>query len=154
MYPLRERPALAAGEAAEAGAKVHVSALPEDPSTAGRARATVDATLSELGLDRSAIRDAKLMVSELATNAYQHAASYGPHELWVAVAGDEAVFAVFDARPVADFSADLTFSGDCGRGLAIVAELSGGRWGIEASESRLRPGTFGKAVWFACPLAG
>lgn len=152
MYPLRERPALAAGEAAAAGADVQVSALPGDPSTAGRARATVEATLTELGLDRTAIRDAKLMISELATNAYQHAAGYGPHELWIAVAGAEAVFAIFDARPMADFSVDLTFSGDCGRGLAIVAELSEGRWGVEASQSRLRPGTSGKAVWFACAI--
>lgn len=152
MYPLRVRPALTAGQAATAGTKVDVLALPEDPSTAGWARAAVDAALSALGVRQAAVREAKLMVSELATNAYQHAAQHGPHELWIAVAGDEAVCAIFDTRPMEDFSVDLTFSGDCGRGLAIVAELSEGRWGIETAESRLRPGVFGKAVWFACPL--
>lgn len=154
MYPLRVRPALAAGEATAAGKNVQVSALPGDPSTALRARALVEEALSELGVERGIVRDAKLMISELATNALQHASRYGPHELWIAVAGDEAVCAVFDRRPMDDFSQDVTFSGDCGRGLAIVAELSEGRWGIGRVESRLRQGVVGKAVWFACPLSG
>jgi anti-sigma regulatory factor (Ser/Thr protein kinase) len=147
-------PVLAAGEAAAAGKNIQVSALPGDSSTALRARALVEEALSGLGVECGIVRDAMLMISELATNAFQHASRYGPHELWIAVVGDEAVCAVFDRRPMDDFSRDLTFSGDCGRGLAIVAELSEGRWGIERAESRLRHGAVGKAVWFARPLSG
>lgn len=41
---------------------------------------------------------------------------------------------------------------DGGRGLQIVQELSGGRWGHHATRARLsRWGQRGKAVWFAVP---
>jgi hypothetical protein len=41
---------------------------------------------------------------------------------------------------------------DCGRGLQIVHELSGGRWGHHPTRARLDGwGLRGKAVWFAVP---
>jgi hypothetical protein len=131
---------------------VRVAALPADPSCARSARVLTGDALAELGVTEESVRDAKVMISELATNALQHATGDLPHELWVGTAGREAVCAIFDSRPLEDFSGDLTFSGDCGRGLAIVAELSAGRWGVERATSRIRPEVTGKTVWFACPL--
>src|ERR1700730_6943495 len=52
--------------------------LPTDATCAKRARDLVDDTLTVLGVDREVIRDAKLMVSELATNSYRHAQEHPP----------------------------------------------------------------------------
>ena len=125
--------------------------LPADASCAMRARCLVDELFTAAGAPRERVRDAALMVSELATNAFQHAAGKGPHELWFDLEPDEALVAVFDALPVNGLPGDVTFSGDHGRGLLIVADLSGGRWGLEPACSRLNPATTGKAVWFSCP---
>jgi hypothetical protein len=127
--------------------------LPSDAFCAKQARALVDDLLTGLGASRDTVRDAKLMVSELATNAYQHAAGFIPHELWLDVSDTEAIIAIFDAMPLDENIGDVTFSGDHGRGLLIVADLSGGRWGLEQpAPSRLHEGVQGKAVWFGCPL--
>lgn len=126
--------------------------LPGDPSCARFARTLVDDLLTGLGAQRDTIRDAKLMASELATNAYQHATGSIPHELWLDVEGGEAIISIFDAMPPVGEVGDVTLSGDHGRGLLIVADLSGGRWGLEPAPSRLHPGVQGKAVWFGCAL--
>jgi two-component sensor histidine kinase len=122
--------------------------LPTDATCAKRARDLVDDTLTVLGVDREVIRDAKLMVSELATNSYRHAHEHPPHELWFDPGPREVVCAVFDALPMA-FDGDTTFSADHGRGLSIVEELSGGRCGRRLTVSRFEPYAEGKAVWFA-----
>jgi anti-sigma regulatory factor (Ser/Thr protein kinase) len=124
--------------------------LPADASCARRARALVDELFTAAGAPRERVCDAKVMVSELATNALRHAAD-GPYELWFDLEPGEAVVAIFDALPMAGLSGDVTFSGDHGRGLVIVKDLSGGRWGLEPAPSRLHPAVSGKAVWFACP---
>ncbi|WP_285495503.1 ATP-binding protein [Actinomadura sp. NBRC 104425] len=128
--------------------------LPRGPACARHARALLAETLADLGVPRDPIADAKLMVSELATNAYQHAADYGPHELWLAVDGDaqppaEIRCAVFDAYADARLPGYSWTSGDCGRGLSIVAQMSQGRWGLVHTLSRLGTPVPGKAVWFA-----
>ncbi len=125
--------------------------LPADASCARRARALVDELCTEAGVPRETAREAKVMVSELATNAFQHAASADPHELWFDAEADEVVVGVFDALPLDGVLGDVTFSGDHGRGLLIVAELSGGRCGLEPAPSRLHPAINGKIVWFAVP---
>ncbi|MFI0480665.1 ATP-binding protein [Actinomadura sp. 9N215] len=163
-----------------------VWALPGGAGCAGHARRVLRDALASLGVSRDAIADAQLMVSELATNAHQHAGEHGPHELWLYIgetdahdgltgdgltgddtAGDgaegddvggggvigEVRCAVFDALPDAALPGYSWTSGDCGRGLSIVRELSGGRWGMRRTRSRLGPSVRGKAVWFAVPGA-
>jgi hypothetical protein len=129
-----------------------VWALPTDATCARRARDLVGAAMTAFDMPRETICDAKLMISELATNAHQHAGGRGPHELWFDRGGDELICAVFDALPMKQLTGDLAFSGDFGRGLSIVADLSAGRWGLEAVRSRLSLHVPGKSVWFACKL--
>ncbi|MGI8336308.1 ATP-binding protein [Actinomadura scrupuli] len=129
-----------------------VWALPADAGCARHARDLVEMAMSAFDMPREVVCDAKLMISELATNAHQHASEYVPHELWFDRGGDELICAVFDALPMKELTGDLAFSGDYGRGLSIVAELSAGRWGLEAARSRLRSHVPGKCVWFACKL--
>ncbi|WP_460304765.1 ATP-binding protein [Actinocorallia aurea] len=125
--------------------------LPTDATCARAARRLVRQTLAELGVGDEAVDDAGLMVSELATNAHQHAADHAPHELWISCL-DEFEFscAVFDALPTRDLPLEVGRA-DFGRGLSIVAELSKGRWGTEAARARLDPRVAGKAIWFSCP---
>ncbi|MFG2090455.1 MULTISPECIES: ATP-binding protein [unclassified Spirillospora] len=171
-----------------------VWALPGGPGCAGHARGVLHDALASLGVPRDVIADAQLMVSELATNAHQHAGEHGPHELWLYVAGGETGdaeagdgdagdrgprdrapgdrgprgkgprdggsgdagevrCAVFDALADAALPGYSWTSGDCGRGLSIVRELSGERWGMLRTLSRLGPPVRGKAVWFAVPGA-
>jgi hypothetical protein len=129
-----------------------VWALAANASCARQARTLVHAALTALVVPRDIVHDAKLMISELATNAHQHAGGHVPHELWFDRGVDEFVCAVFDTLPVKDLAEDLAFSGDFGRGLSIVAELSVGRWGRTVANSRLMRDLPGKAVWFACKL--
>src|SRR4051794_19994866 len=78
-----------------------VWALPGGPGCAGHARGVLRDALASLGVPPDGIADAQLMVSELATNAHQHAGEHGPHELWLYM-GDgtagEVRCAVFDAH--------------------------------------------------------
>ncbi|NVI87414.1 ATP-binding protein [Actinomadura sp. BRA 177] len=133
-----------------------VWALPGGPGCAGHARRVLREALASLGAPPDAIADAQLMVSELATNAYQHAGEHGPHELWL-YRGEgparEVRCAVFDAFADAALPGYSWTSGDCGRGLSIVRELSGGQWGLRRTLSRLGPPVRGKAVWFVLPDA-
>ncbi|WP_157431398.1 ATP-binding protein [Actinomadura hibisca] len=138
-----------------------VWALPRGPGCASHARRALAGALAGLGVPPDVVGDAKLMVSELATNAYQHAGEHGPHELWLYLGepidgGDagpqvEVRCAVFDAHAEARLPGYSWTSGDCGRGLSIVRELSKGRWGTLRSTSRLGARVPGKAVWFAVP---
>ncbi|MGI5327019.1 ATP-binding protein [Actinomadura nitritigenes] len=154
-----------------------VWALPGGPGCASHARRVLRDALASLGVRDEAIGDAQLMVSELATNAHQHAGDHGPHELWLYLGdppgaeprpcgapagpgvpgvpgGAEVRCAVFDAYLDASLPGYSWTSGDCGRGLSIVRELSRGRWGMLRTLSRLGPGVRGKAVWFAVPVRG
>ncbi|MBO2445807.1 ATP-binding protein [Actinomadura barringtoniae] len=135
-----------------------VWALPRGPGCAGHARSVLAEALGSLGVSRDTVGDAQLMVSELATNAHQHASDHGPHELWLYLAepegnghSAEVRCAVFDAHADAKLPGYSWTSGDCGRGLSIVRELSEGRWGMLRTLSRLGPSVPGKAVWFAVP---
>ncbi|GLW65468.1 hypothetical protein Arub01_37120 [Actinomadura rubrobrunea] len=129
--------------------------LPRGPECARRARTLLADALAALAVPPDAIADARVMVSELATNAYQHAADHGPHELWLSADEGgarppaEVRCAVFDAFGDATLPGYSWTSGDCGRGLSIVAELSRGRWGLLRTFSRLDTPVPGKAVWFA-----
>lgn len=150
--------AAAAGGKGAAGTRPGwVWALPGGPACARHARRVLGEALASLGVDPDIAADAQLMVSELATNAHQHAGGYGPHELWLYLGDDpegEVRCAVFDAFGDAVLPGYSWTSGDCGRGLGIVRELSGDRWGRVRTMSRLGPLVRGKAVWFAVPVEG
>ncbi|WP_433335205.1 ATP-binding protein [Spirillospora sp. CA-294931] len=137
----------------EAGKPGRVWVLPAGPSCASRARGLLGEALREMGVPRDLVGDAQLMISELATNAYQHAAEHGPHELWLYLDDPEEGpvelrCAVFDRDADADLPGYSWTSGDCGRGLSIVRELSEGHWGLARTHSRTSLPTRGKAVWF------
>ncbi|GAA0946641.1 ATP-binding protein [Actinocorallia libanotica] len=124
--------------------------LPIDATGPRLARTLVREALTALEVSRDTIADAMLMTSELATNAHQHASAHPPHELWVyCFDADTVSCAVFDGLPTRTLPLSLE-RGDFGRGLSIVAELSGGRWGTDAAHARLDPRVRGKAVWFTC----
>lgn len=150
--------------------------LPADSSCASEARVLIAGMLGALRVPRSTIADVQLMISELATNALQHATGHGPHELWLCPPGahwpaghaaascggcpwkrfgstGRLVCGVFDGLAGTRLPEYSWTSGDCGRGLTIVAELSQGRWGLRSARSRLRPALPGKIVWFAVPAS-
>ncbi|MFB4298481.1 ATP-binding protein [Actinomadura sp. NTSP31] len=128
--------------------------LPRDPSAASRARTLVAATMRELDFTTDTIDDAKLAVSELATNAHIHASSATRPELWIWARtrpAPELVVSIFDTHrdtwPVAG-NADLL--DEHGKGLSIVAALAT-RTGSHFTRSRLTTMT-GKCVWFTLCL--
>lgn len=138
--------------------------LPGDPTCAGLARRTYRRVVGSLSLDPALIDDGVTIVSELAANTLhvqgQHSRS-GP-ELWFYLRGDgadrELVCKVFDAYPGwlnGKPAGRSLIPSDAlsGRGLAVVHELSGGRWGYHLTRARLAGWDVrGKAVWFALPV--
>jgi len=141
--------------------------LPGDPTCAGVARRLFRAVATELALEREALDDGVMMVSELAANtlhASQRQQLPMNPELWLYLRGTgqraELVCKVFDSLPgwlrgtvpgrtVCRAPADAM----SGRGLEVVQELSSGFWGHHLTRSRLSgTGTRGKAVWFALPV--
>jgi len=163
----------AAGAAPLVGGGCLVSPLSLDPSCAGEGRRVFRETASGLGLPDELIYDGMTMASELAANtlyaqdnvqfegvARQPVA--GAPELWLylrhAAGRWELVCKAFDsltgwkcgAPPTAGMARPGAVDG---RGLQVVAGLSGGRWGHHLSRSRLGCWRVpGKAVWFAQPV--
>jgi len=143
-------------------------ALPADETIAAVARTNAAEEFGALGVTGEPAEDVEVMVSEIATNALQHAArssggvmgSAPALELWMyrrlSADGHELVVSVFDQsceppRRSPCGAADLT--AEDGRGLMLVEALSNGRWGFYATRSRLaNPVVRGKATWFAVPL--
>jgi len=86
----------------------------------------------------------------------------GAAELWLYLrrsgAGQELVCKVFDSLPswkqgAPPDPAGVALESESGRGLQVVAGLSGGRWGRHLTRSRLgRWKVAGKAIWFAVPV--
>ena len=137
--------------------------LPGGEVIAPVARAHVSSLLPALGLSVQDVDDVTLMVSELATNVLQHAASgdgCAGAELWVYQRGDgrghdELVVKAFDTlREWRGRPDDPGRMREHGRGLEIIDILTEGRWGYHPSRSRLSsPSVRGKATWFALPIS-
>ena len=144
-----------------------------DATCAHEARLVFRAAASGLGLHDDLVYDGTTMASELAANTlyaqenvqFESAARYpaaGIPELWLylrrAAGRWELVCKVFDSlaswkcgSPPGPAGTPAYAGG--GRGLQIVAGLSGGRWGHHLSRSRLGDWRVpGKAVWFAQPV--
>jgi hypothetical protein len=120
--------------------------------------------MTALGLPRGLVEDGELAVSELATNAYQHAGGAGRDgpvalpELWVwarAHPAAQLVMSVFDAdRTAMPHVSGAGLLEEYGKGLGIVAAVSA-CWGCRRSRCRLGNRLVaGKAIWFALPLPG
>jgi hypothetical protein len=141
-------------------------ALPGDPTCAGIARRIFQRVAAGLAVDPEVRDDGVMMVSELAANtlhAAQRELTPASPELWLYLRGagqrTELVCKVFDTLPgwVRDNVPGLAVprapaDAMSGRGLEVVHQLSGGRWGHHLSRSRVPgSGARGKVVWFAVP---
>jgi hypothetical protein len=136
--------------------------LPADRSCAPVARSLLQRTMAELGLPSELIEDGELAVSELGTNAYQHAGRSHPvdpivaAELWVwarTCPVPQLVVSVFDAdRAALPRIGSVGLLEEHGKGLSIVAAVSA-CWGSHPSRCRLGNWLVaGKATWFALSL--
>jgi hypothetical protein len=146
--------------------------LAPDPTCAGSARRIFRDAARSLGMRADLIDDGVTMASELAANTL-HAGdggepagqrpTVGAPELWLYVRRAEGHWElackVFDSLrgwkqgtpPQPARSPDK--ESVTGRGLQVVAALSGGHWGHHLSRSRLGGWKVpGKAVWFALPV--
>jgi PAS domain S-box-containing protein len=121
-----------------------VRRFPAAPSSVGQARRFLLGTLPEACDD--AVDVLVLMLSELATNAVQHAATEFEVAVWVAPDGSRARIEVIDGAAGYPAPQDQIPDAPHGRGLHIVRTLADA-WGIEMR--RDRPG---KTVWFSVPL--
>ncbi len=146
--------------------------LPPDPTCARTARRVFREAAQSLGMREDLIDDGVTMASELAANTLHAAAGSrlaeldpvaGAPELWLYVRRAqghwELACKVFDSlrgwRKGTPPEAAHTPSDEAvtGRGLQVVAGLSGGRWGHHLTRSRLGGWKVpGKAVWFALPI--
>src|ERR1700691_4405847 len=138
--------------------------LPPDPTCAGIARRIFRWAAAGLSLDPMLVDDGVTMVSELAANtlhAHRVVPGSGP-ELWLYLRGAgprrELVCKVFDSYPgwlslpASNRARRVPADSMSGRGLEVVHEMSGGRWGYHLTRSRLGSwAAGGKAVWFALP---
>ncbi|MEV0123837.1 ATP-binding protein [Streptomyces sp. NPDC050703] len=102
-------------------------ALPQEAASAGRARKLTSAFLvrphrrkTEVSAER--VDDATLVVSELVSNAVQHAR--GGCRLRVEVTGGRVTVEVHDASPVRPRARRASTERESGRGLAMVRQLA------------------------------
>lgn len=115
------------------------------PESVGRARNTVMAALIEYGSTESTVEVARLLVSELASNAVRHSGCES-YELVIDLDADLLRVDVADGNtarvPTVGPPDDLG-----GRGLRLVETLAS-RWGIDRA-----PGDGAKHVWFELPCS-
>ena len=144
----------------------HVWSLPADATCAAAARRIFREAAGEVGLEPDLLDDCILMASELAANTLHARATQADpppagSELWLYLRGiglrRELVCKIFDSSRGWRHGSPPTAAGPpvqavTGRGLQLVHELSGGRWGHHYTRARLGGwGVRGKAVWFAVP---
>ena len=108
-----------------------------DPAGPAAARRFIADVLAGWGHDGGVVDDAKLVVSELSTNAVVHAGSAFRLEARLTSAGIR--ISIHDASPVAPGTREGHIRMDSGHGLNLVAALSE-RWGVDRSGA-------GKIVW-------
>lgn len=121
----------------------HLALRPEARSIRVARRFLADA-VSALGLSQDTVSVAELALSEIVTNAVVH----GQPPIAVHVDADRTRLrvAVTDADPTEPSIGDRDLDGTGGRGMAIVAAVTG-RWGCEAD-----PSGVGKRVWFTVAI--
>jgi anti-sigma regulatory factor (Ser/Thr protein kinase) len=102
------------------------------------ARAAVHELCSHAAVASDTREIAELLVSELVTNAHEHAG--GPAVVDVQVDDRSLRVAVADQDPTIPIPRKMTADAERGRGLLLVAALAS-RWGAA-------PAAHGKSVWF------
>jgi anti-sigma regulatory factor (Ser/Thr protein kinase) len=111
--------------------------LPADPLSPRAARDFVAVRLGEWGVDRTTQETARLLTSELATNAVVHARS--PFQVTIGQRNGAVRISIHDtAVALPRLRAD---PGPGGLGLRLLAQLAD-RWGVEPAAGD------GKDVWF------
>lgn len=111
---------------------------PPLPQSVRAARRALSSVLAEHGLD---VHDATLLVSELASNAVEHART--PFVVTVRI-GRAVRVEVADESDLLPVITNPRTHSERGRGLAVVRAMSS-RWGVEFRST-------GKVVWFELPL--
>ncbi|MDX3533741.1 ATP-binding protein [Streptomyces sp. MB09-01] len=112
-----------------------------EPASVGRARRVLTAQLSSWGLHEVA-DTARLLVSELVTNALRHA--HGPVRVNVRVRGAVLRCEVEDASPTGPVPRTANIDAESGRGIALIDALAQD-WGSDRT-------TTGKTTWFELTL--
>jgi len=116
--------------------------LPAEPAAAAVARAVVEAVASDL--PELILLDAKLLTTEVVTNAIRHAR--GTQTVILRVRKNNLVrVEVVDQGPMFDPQAATTTRPGSGRGLMLVDTVANA-WGVEPDEA-------GKKVWFELAAA-
>jgi len=115
--------------------------FPPVPEAAGAARRFVAEALRQWGHSDALVRDAQLVISELATNAVLHTGS----RFSVLIRGEDAGvrISVADQSPLPPSLKHPPQEVSSGRGLQVVSALTS-RWGVE-------PAPDGKTVWAHLP---
>lgn len=124
-----------------------VLVLPYTASSVGVARRRLVGDLSGAGVYEGTASDARLVISELISNALRHATPLPGHTLRVAwrLAADSVRIAVSDGGgPTVPVVRDSAGSAIGGRGLGIVEQLSL-RWGVCDAEGEI-------TVWAELPV--
>jgi hypothetical protein len=133
-------------EAGSAGKPAYSVTLPRTAGSARDARCLVSSVLGCWGLGE--IEDvAWLVVTELVSNAVVHARR---ESIRVTVRRQDLLLvrlAVTDFSRVLPQARQVTGQDESGRGLAMVAAVTGGRWGAEQL-------TWGKTVWAELAATG
>lgn len=121
--------------------------LPPTPEAARLARRVTASTLTELGCAGDTLDIAQLLVSELVTNSFRHAATTAL--LRLAHEGHDLLVEVEDADPRQPQVLHPENDALGGRGLALVESLAA-RWGVDpVVDGDNKP--IGKVVWFRLP---
>lgn len=118
------------------------SLIPADAHGPAFARQLVGVELDHRGLGPLAA-DAQLLVSELVTNAHQHAPGPESYELEISADENWVRFSLADGSLSSPVLADVTPEKTRGRGILLV-DMIASRWGTE-------PYRDGKRVWAEIP---
>ncbi|MFC4032753.1 ATP-binding protein [Streptomyces polygonati] len=121
---------------------------PKDPASVSAARRHLRGVLDRWSLENLA-EAAELVVSELVTNAVQHARSSDRlMEVRYQPTPEGGLnIEVHDADDQAPAMRGATAKDESGRGLRIVDALTNGRWGVLPREPREGLGAVGKLIW-------
>jgi serine/threonine-protein kinase RsbW len=129
-------------------APVAIRSWPKDPESVAGARHHLRAVLGRWGLEKLT-ESAELVVSELVSNAVQHA--QGSDRLmeirYQPTAEGGLSIEVHDADDHVPAMRGASPKDESGRGLHIVDALTNGRWGVLPRAPREGVGAVGKLVW-------
>ncbi|MEV5407296.1 ATP-binding protein [Thermopolyspora sp. NPDC052614] len=123
--------------------------LCDGPRAAAQARRLVHDVLTSVPVSAESVEDVALAVSELVGNAVLHGEP--PIELVLSIDQGGIHAAVVDSGPGSPLMHPTDLEAERGRGMAIVSDLSLGRFGFCRSPYTTEQGRYGKAVWCTIP---